>query len=128
MFLVVKTRALLHRHTPLTIMHCAVTTATAVKTSLRTNVISLPYLTSGRARRTTFGVLQSLWARDSCMNKAVFRLIASVLLKISKFLLNSTKLACLAGMNAESRGTYDKYPLFSIELAPCFVRMLVSTG
>lgn len=72
MFLVVKTRALLHRYTPLTIMHCAVTTATAVKTSLRTNVISLFYLTRGRARRTTFGVLQSLWARGSCMNKAVF--------------------------------------------------------
>ena len=60
--------------------------------------------------------------------KRYFRLVASVLLKISSFCLNLTRLACLAGMNAESRGTYDKYPLFSIELALCFVRMLVSTG
>ena len=70
MSLVVNTRALLHRYTPLTIVHCAVTTATAVKTSLRTNIISLLYLARGRARRTTFTVLQGCWARDSCM-KAV---------------------------------------------------------
>lgn len=61
---IVKTGALLHRHTPLTIIHSSVSTVTAIQTSLRTNVVPFLYLTGRRAGGTALIKPQGIWTLD----------------------------------------------------------------
>lgn len=61
---VVKTGALLHRHTPLTIIHSSVRTVTAIQTSLRTNVVLFLYLTGRRTGGTALIKPQGIWTLD----------------------------------------------------------------